>query len=151
MVQLIIQKWFVNRAHSAMSANMKWGLGIFLGALIVRLIYLGEASSAPYFKTLVLDANEYDRLASGILSGDWLLKTTGFYVHGPLYTYLLALLKACGLEYWGIRFFQGLIGASTASLIFFVTTYIFPRPIPQLAGFMAAFYWPFIFFVSGTS
>jgi tetratricopeptide (TPR) repeat protein len=130
----------------SVSANKKWGLVVFLFALLLRLVYVGEIRSSPYFENLVLDAYEYDRLATQLLSGDWLLETSGFYVHGPLYTYLLALLKACGLGSLGIRLFQALIGALSSSLIFSIAGHVFPRPVPHIAGFMAAAYWPFIFF-----
>ena len=142
----ILTSFVTHKYGLSVSNNQKWALAVFLFALILRLVYVGEIRSFPYFETLVLDAYEYDRLATGLLSGDWLLGADGFYVHGPLYTYLLALLKACGLGHLAICLFQALIGACSSSLIFYIAGCVFPRPVPQIAGFMAAAYWPFIFF-----
>ena len=61
-------------------------LFIFLLALVLRLSYLAAIRDAPYFHTLVIDAFEYDHLATQILQGNWLLDPAeDIYVHGPLY------------------------------------------------------------------
>ena len=44
-------------------------LSIFLLALVLRLFYLAAIRDAPYFHTLVIDAFEYDHLATQILRG----------------------------------------------------------------------------------
>ena len=59
-------------------------LSIFLLALVLRLFYLAAIRDAPYFHTLVIDAFEYDHLATQILRGNWLLDLAeDMYVHGP--------------------------------------------------------------------
>ena len=68
------------------------------------------------------------------------------YVHGPLYPYLLALLKGIGFDHLGILLFQAVLGALICVLIHRVASYLFPHPIPLVAGLLAAGYWPFVFY-----
>ena len=122
-------------------------LSIFSLALVLRLFYLAAIRDAPYFHTLVIDAFEYDHLATQILRGNWLLDpAVDMYVHGPLYPYLLALLKGIGLGRLGILLFQAVLGALICVLIHRVASYLFPHPIPLVAGLLAAGYWPFVFY-----
>ena len=93
-------------------------LSIFLLALVLRLFYLAAIRDAPYFHTLVIDAFEYDHLATQILRGNWLLDpAVDMYVHGPLYPYLLVLLKGIGFSHLGILLFQAVLGALICVLI----------------------------------
>ena len=122
-------------------------LAIFLLALVLRLFYLAAIRDAPYFHTLVIDAFEYDHLATQILQGNWLLDLAeAMYVHGPLYPYLLALLKGIGLDHLGILLFQAVLGALICVLLYRVASYLFLHPIPLVAGLLAAGYWPFVFY-----
>ena len=122
-------------------------LAIFLLALVLRLFYLAAIRDAPYFHTLVIDAFEYDHLATQILQGNWLLDLAeGMYVHGPLYPYLLALLKGIGFDHLGILLFQAVLGALICVLLYRVASHLFPHPIPLVAGLLAAGYWPFVFY-----
>ena len=122
-------------------------LSIFLLALVLRLFYLAAIRDAPYFHTLVIDAFEYDHLATQILQGNWLLDPAAdMYVHGPLYPYLLALLKGIGFGHLGILLFQAVLGALICVLIHRVAIHLFPHPIPLVAGLLAAGYWPFVFY-----
>ena len=122
-------------------------LFIFLLALVLRLSYLAAIRDAPYFHTLVIDAFEYDHLATQILQGNWFLDPAeDIYVHGPLYPYLLALLKGIGFGHLGILLFQAVLGALICVLLYRVTSYLFPHPIPLVAGLLAAGYWPFVFY-----
>ena len=122
-------------------------LFIFLLALVLRLSYLAAIRDAPYFHTLVIDAFEYDHLATQILQGNWLFDpAVDTYVHGPLYPYLLALLKGIGFDHLGILLFQAVIGALICVLLHRVASYLFPHPIPLVAGLLAAGYWPFVFY-----
>ena len=121
-------------------------LAIFLLALALRLCYLGEISGSLYAKNLVLDAEEYDRLSDQLLQGNWVLDNPSSYVHGPLYTYFIALLKLCGFHYWGQRLVQLILSALSCVLVFRIASHLFPRPIPLIGGALAAIYWPFIFY-----
>ncbi len=123
-------------------------LAIFLLALALRLIHLAEIADTPYFDTLVLDAEEYDHLSDQLLRGDWLLDDMPTYVHGPLYTYVFALVKLLGFHFPAMRFIQAILGALSCVLVWRIAGHIFPHPIPLIAGFLAAGYWPFIFYNS---
>ena len=128
--------------------------GIFLIALAVRLGYVWEIRDTLYFASPVLDAEEYDRLSDQLLGGDWLVRSEVAYVHGPLYTWLFALVKLAVPGLTGMRIFQAVLGALTCLLICLVGERLrhrlgdrlVPRPVPVVAGLVAAFYWPFVFF-----
>ena len=128
--------------------------GIFLIALAVRLAYVWGIKDTPYFASPVLDAEEYDRLSDQLLGGDWLLRGDVAYVHGPLYTWLFALVKLAAPGLTGMRIFQAVLGALSCLLICLVGERLrhllgdrlVPRPVPVIAGMIAAFYWPFVFF-----
>ena len=121
-------------------------LAIFLAALTLRLLYLAEITDLPYFSTLVLDAFEYDRLAAGLLQGNWLIDRQGGYVHSLLYPYMLGLLKFFGANNLLVRVMQMLLGAFSCVLIYRIAAHLFPPPAPLLAGLFAACYWTLIFY-----
>ena len=121
--------------------------GIFTLALVLRLVYLFEIQDSLYFATLVLDAFEYDRIATRLLRGDWLLHYEGSYVHGLLYPCLLALLKPfSGPGNLLPRLFQAVLGSLSCVLVYRIAGRSFARPVPLIAGLLAAVYWPFIFY-----
>jgi tetratricopeptide (TPR) repeat protein len=122
--------------------------GIFILALTLRLVYLAEIRDSPYFGTLVLDAYEYDQMAGRLLRGDWLIHYDEGYVHGLLYPFVLAPFKAAAgsLYLFAIRLFQAVLGALSCVLVFRLAGRFFPRPVPLIAGLLAAGYWPFVFF-----
>ena len=127
-------------------ANWTKVAGVFFLALLLRLLYLAEVADSPYFETLVLDAEEYDYLAGELLDGNWRLDGKDTYVHGPLYPTALALLKLLGLGAMGVRFVQAILGALSCVLIYRIGDRLFDRPVPLIAGLLAAGYWPFLFF-----
>ena len=135
-----------SRAGSEAAVKPRTTLALFVLALGIRLLHLAEIGDTPYFDTLILDAYEYDGLSNQLLRGNWFLVDDGGYVHGPLYPYLLALLKLAGANHAGIRFFQALLDAGSCVLLCRVAAAFFPAPVPLVAGLFAAFYWPFIFF-----
>ena len=121
-------------------------LAIFLLALALRLFYLAEISEMLYAHNLVLDAEEYDRLSDQLLQGNWLLTNEASYVHGPLYTYIFALVKLCGFHYGGLRILQIILSALSCVLVFRIAGHLFPHPVPLIGGLVAAAYWPFLFY-----
>jgi len=120
--------------------------GLFLLALVLRLLYLAEIRDTPYFDTLVLDAYEYDRLADELLEGNWLLAYDGGYVHGLLYPCVLSLLKLCGAGHLAVRLFQAVLSSLSCVFVYRLAGCFFPRSVSLIAGLLAAFYWPFIFY-----
>src|SRR4051812_35723834 len=57
-------------------------------ALVLRLAHLWAVRDQPFFSSLAMDSQEYDRWAQGIAAGDWLGSRVFF--QAPLYPYLLA-------------------------------------------------------------
>jgi len=133
--------------RSILSEDRTAIVSIFLLALALRLVYLFEIRDSLYFATLVLDGFEYDRIAARLLGGDWLLHYEGGYVHGLLYPYLLAPLKYfSGPGNFLPRLFQATLGSLSCVLVYRVAARCCPRPVPLIAGLLAAGYWPFVFY-----
>jgi hypothetical protein len=118
---------------------------VFLLALSLRLVYLGQIDSVPYYQFPIMDARAYDQWAQEIAAGDW-LGSQAFY-QAPAYPYLL------GAIYWLFGHDLGVthaimmgIGAAACSLIFLATRVLFGfGPALAASGFLAL-YAPAIFF-----
>ncbi len=67
-------------------------LAILALALLLRLAHLWAVRDQPFFASLVMDSQEYDRWAAGIAAGDWL--GSGVFFQAPLYPYILAAVYA---------------------------------------------------------
>ena len=74
----------ITRALPALSwkSSRAVSVTLFLLALVLRLLHLREARHSPYFGSLFLDAEEYQSLARGLLSGGWEQAAADTYVHG---------------------------------------------------------------------
>ena len=131
--------WTSSRAASA---------AVFLLALVLRLLHLLEARHSPYFGTLLLDAEEYQTLANGLLSGGWEQAATDTYVHGILYPALWALVMLVGGGSWAMRLLQAVLGAVTCLLLHRSARHVMPHGAALICGLLAAVYWPFILFGS---
>ncbi|HEY3568401.1 MAG TPA: hypothetical protein VGP73_10755, partial [Thermoanaerobaculia bacterium] len=57
-------------------------LAILALALALRLAHLWAVRGQPFFASLVMDSQEYDRWARGIAAGDWL--GSGVFFQAPL-------------------------------------------------------------------
>jgi len=131
---------------SGLASGTGPALAIFIIALSLRFLFLWDVGDSPYYETLVLDAQEYDYLADQLLKGDWRLDDIQTYVHGLLYPLVLALLKLCGLSFGTIQLFQASVGSLSCVFIYRIASHLFTRPVPFIAGLLAAGYWSFIFF-----
>jgi len=113
-------------------------------ALVVRLIYLWQIKSIPFFEAPIIDAGMYDKSAMQILGSTVTKKA--FY-QAPLYSYFLALVyKIFGHNYLASRLFQSVMGAVNCVMIMLVGERLFGRREGLLAGCIAALYGPFIYF-----
>jgi 4-amino-4-deoxy-L-arabinose transferase-like glycosyltransferase len=116
-------------------------------ALLVRLLYLQQASSAPAFDLLIVDARQYSKWAHAIASGDW-LGSEVFY-QAPLYPYLMALIElVAGPGPAPIRVVQCVFGALSCGFLFLVGREFFSHRVGLIAGALLALYPPAIFFDS---
>ncbi|MCH7812708.1 MAG: tetratricopeptide repeat protein [Planctomycetes bacterium] len=118
---------------------------IVLAAAGLRLLYLLQIRSIPFFDELVSDAARYDEWARAIASGDWLGSTT-FY-QAPAYPYFLALVKvALGDSGLVIRLAQIGLGALSCGLIGLAGWAFVSRRAGLWAAGLLACYAPALFF-----
>ncbi len=124
--------------------------GIFVLALLVRLLHLGQIRRAPFFDLMLGDAGSYDAWARRIAAGDW-LGTEVFY-QAPLYPYFLgSVYKLFGTGRGTVLLCQAAVGAAACVLLATATTrFLSPRSDASAAGVAAgltlALYAPAIFF-----
>ncbi|MBU1881257.1 glycosyltransferase family 39 protein, partial [bacterium] len=114
---------------------------VFAVALILRLIYMLEASDSPYFASPILDAARYDSMAQEIAAGNWIGDEVFF--QGPLYSYFLAVLYALlGHNYIVSRLVQIILSALTALLVHQIAKRHLNLSSSFTAGFICALYGP---------
>jgi Flp pilus assembly protein TadD len=121
---------------------------VFVVALTVRLIYLSEYRSVPYFDSPFGDSSHYQKRAEEIVSGD-ILGTKAYFLGSPLYPYFMAAVyKPFGVNFTLIRIIQILIGGLTCVLIYLLTRAIFRKNRHQafVAGLLAAGYGTMAFY-----
>jgi len=122
-----------------------WLSGIFLVAIIVRLIYLIDALDCPLLFYPGLDPEAYDLWAQRIAQGDWLGKQV-FY-QSPLYPYLLGIFYSLfGRHLFWVYILQILVGGIDCLLIYGIGKLAFGRKAGLVAGIFSALYKPFIFY-----
>ncbi len=121
------------------------GAGLFLLALLLRLLYLDQAWALPFFERPIIDARSYDEWGRRIAAGDWLGERT-FY-QAPAYPYFLGLVYALlGSAAWTLRVVQAGLGAASCVLLYLATRALFGRGAGVAAGLLLAAYAPAIFF-----
>jgi 4-amino-4-deoxy-L-arabinose transferase-like glycosyltransferase len=119
---------------------------VFLSALAMRLLYLwGQARNNPLFEHPMVDAMFHQRWAEQIASGEGMGATPFF--RAPFYYYMLGVLyKVFGCHVVVGRLTGCLIGAATCYVIARLGEALGGFRVGVLAGFIAAIYWPFIYF-----
>lgn len=128
------------------SAVDRWTyVGLFGVALVIRLLYIAQIRTIPFFETLVGDAASYDAWARRIAGGDWWGDQV-FY-QAPAYPYFLALLyRIFGHDLLMVRIVQAVCGAGSCVLIALAGDRLVDRRVGLIAGLLLAFYAPAIFF-----
>ena len=120
--------------------------GVWLVALIIRLLYIWQIADAPFFDLRLGDADAYHLWARQILQGDW-LGTEVFY-QSPLYPYFLAVIYATfGDTALTVRLVQAVVGATSCALLGAAGVALFGRP-GIIAGLGLAIY-PSAIFLDG--
>ncbi len=125
---------------------------IFLIAFSIRLIYLEQIKSNPFFVPRSMDPLFYHNWAMDIARGI----TEKIPFKGlPFYAYFLGLIyKLFGTDVYIARLIQIVIASLSCGLIFVLGSTFFDKKVGFLAGMMAVFYKPFIFYdamIIGTS
>jgi tetratricopeptide (TPR) repeat protein len=125
--------------------NALAGVGLVFGiALVVRLMYVWQIRSMPFFDAPIIDANMYDQSATDLLQS--LVEQRPFY-QAPLYSYFLALIyRIFGHDYLVPRLIQSAIGAVNCVMVALIGKRLFGKRQGLLAGCIAALYGPFIHF-----
>jgi len=120
-------------------------LGLVFGiALVVRLIYVWQISSMPFFEAPIIDAEMYDLKAMNLLQS--VVEQKPFY-QAPLYSYFLALIyRIFGHDYLFPRLIQSAIGAVNCVMVALIGKRLFGGREGLLAGCIAALYGPLIHF-----
>ena len=121
-------------------------LTILLVAFIVRLIYLwGQYQYNPMFNIPIMDALIHHQWALQIASGEGMGAQP--YFRAPFYYYYLAFIyKLFGPSIEFARLIQCLIGSISCYIIGLIGYKLKGFWTGILAGMIAAFYWPFIYF-----
>jgi len=120
-------------------------LGIFAFALGLRLAYLGEIRTIPFFEHLLIDARSYDDWSRQIAGGQWWGDRV-FY-QAPAYPYFLASVRVLtGGGLWAIHVAQMVLGALSCVALFFAGRLFFDRATGSVTGLLLAVYPPAIFF-----
>ena len=116
-----------------------WAILVFGAAFIVRLIYLLQIRSNPFFSAPMVDELWHIRWATEIL--DKSFWGTEVYFRGPLYPYFLALLlKITGSSYFWVRLIQMIISSATVSLTYLLGRKFFPERVARLGSIFCAVY-----------
>ena len=125
--------------------ELKVAGGLFLVALVVRLVYLGHSQDNPFFAAPVVDAHSYVAQARQLAEVSWVGDKP--FWQPPLYPYFLALIYAVsGDLFWTPRLIQFLLGAASCVLVFAIGRQVFDARVGLLAGAMACLYGPSIYF-----
>jgi tetratricopeptide (TPR) repeat protein len=123
-----------------------WALAIFIGALVLRLIYFFQVkANFPGWDTPTIDPLYHDLWAKQIASGD--LLGSGPFFRPPFYAYFLGFIYAlAGPSLAVSKIIQHLAGSLSCLTIFLFADRYFNRRVAVLSGLISVFYWVFIYF-----
>ena len=119
---------------------------IFITAFLIRLIYIIQIKATVFHSNFILDEAFYNTWARSIASGNWIPDKV--FNALPLYPYILGIIyKIFGYSPFAGRLFQAGINSFSCLLIYIVAKRLFcNRRAGIIAGFIACFYGPFIFY-----
>lgn len=113
--------------------------GIFLLALLVRVIYILQQRANPQFDSPLLDPAYHDQWAWQLASGTW--KPDGPFFRAPLYPLFLgAIYRVVGHDFLAARLVQAVFGSLSCVLTYAIGARLFSRKVGRLAGLGAAIY-----------
>ncbi len=118
-------------------------------AFLARLAAVYAASGLPFFTEHRLDALVYHEAGRRIASGDWSMGP-GVLHMSPAYSYFVGTIYSIfGEGGWAPRLMQVILGTGSVALIYGTTRRLLEhRRWAVVAGGIAAFYGPFIFYDS---
>lgn len=119
--------------------------GVFLLALVVRLLYLWDSHDNPTFLVPVLDSMSYDLSARGLVGGEGL--GVIFFWQPFFYpAFLSAMYWIGGSSIVFAKIAQAVLGAVTCLLTWRLGQKLFGRGVGLAAGIIVAFFGPLVFF-----
>jgi hypothetical protein len=111
-------------------------------ALVIRLVHLAAVSEEPALgQFLILDAELYAKMAEIIIGGDWLGGPGPFSV-GPLYAYVLALIRTLAASNLAVFALQTLVGVASVGIVTLLARRLSSRMGAAVAGTGFAAYAP---------
>jgi tetratricopeptide (TPR) repeat protein len=127
------------------NTSRKFAFFLFLGALLLRLLYLFQMAGSPYFDAPFLDELYHVQWAREIAFDQFWGQQVFF--RAPLYSYLLAVIfLISGANLFIALLLQHALGACAVVLMYRVAAKLVPPRVAQLAGILAALYAPFFYF-----
>ncbi len=135
-----------DRVGAARGWRAVWPVLIVFGlALLIRMVYLYEIRTIPFFEHPQVDARSYDQWAQRIAAGDWWGDEV-FY-QAPAYPYFLACVyRVAGHSLLAARLVQMVLGALSCALICLAGRHLFGPVAGVAAGVLLALYAPALFF-----
>jgi tetratricopeptide (TPR) repeat protein len=123
----------------AFGGDRKILLAIVLIALALRIAYIVDVRSSPYFDQPTLDSFWYHSKARDVLAGDLLASTGTFRV--PLYVYFIAgIYGVFGESYTAVLAVQAILGAWVCGLLYLLGRRLFGTLAGVIAGLGFALY-----------
>jgi tetratricopeptide (TPR) repeat protein len=133
-------------SESGSDGSWKWLTIIGLFALVLRLVYLVEITSSPFFEAPAVDGKTYADQALALAAGAWAGEPEPFW-QPPLYPYLLGVLFwLAGENYLLVGLLQALLGVASCVLLYLLGLKVFPYRVAIWAGLAVAAYGPLIYF-----
>ncbi len=130
------------------TASCRWWVlaCIFCMALAVRLIYLAEDSSSPFFWYRGLDADDYHKMALGLDNETWPAAQAFF--RAPLYPLFLGVLyKILGQGAAALKIAQAVLGSASCVLVYLIARRVFQdRFVPIAAAVICCLSGTMIYF-----
>jgi len=123
----------------------RWRLFLLFGvALLVRILYISEASHHPLFNVLVLDEKFHDEWAKSIAGGNLFGDVVFF--RAPLYPYFLGTIYwIFGHNDFIVRIIQLVLGSISVILLYSIGLSLFGRKAAIVGSLLYALY-PLVFY-----
>jgi len=119
--------------------------GVFMLALVLRLIYLKQITATPIFHGLVVDAEKFDGLALTILGGDFTHKE--FIYLNPLYPFFLSIIYfIAGHSQFSVLCTQAVMDSLSCILLYYCASTLFNKAVGIIAAITYACYGLAIFY-----
>src|SRR5438128_1820264 len=117
---------------------------LFLGALMVRLLYLSQYANSPFFWVPALDSLYHDLRAQAIAAGRG---DPHAFFRAPLYYYFLGgIYWIFGHSFWAARLAQAVLGAANCVLLYQLGQRLFRPMVGLIAAGAMTLYGPLVYF-----